>query len=89
MICFCQMKESLCQKMNLREHNVNYNSLFVTSVFFFTVSRLRIKIACKVHDEHKLVKDLPPPTEAVAKLAAKTLASNKPGKPLTFHCFVL
>ena len=35
-----------------------------------------MKIACKVHDEHSLVKDIAPPTEAVAKLASKS--ANKP-----------
>lgn len=38
--------------------------------------RLRMKIASKIEDEHKIVKDMPPPTEAVAKMTGKTL----PGK---------
>ena len=37
--------------------------------------RLRQKIACKVRDEHYRVKDLPPPSEAVAKVAAKAMPS--------------
>ena len=37
---------------------------------------LRQKIACKVHDDHYPVKDLPPPSEAVAKVAAKAMPSN-------------
>ncbi|XP_003384178.1 PREDICTED: pleiotropic regulator 1-like [Amphimedon queenslandica] len=37
---------------------------------------LRIKIASKIEDEHKIVKDMPPPTEAVSKATAKIL----PGK---------
>ena len=43
--------------------------------------RLKRKIACKIRDEHSLVKDLPPPNETVAKMAAKhlPLASAKQG----------
>ena len=43
--------------------------------------RLKRKIACKIRDEHSLVKDLPPPNETVAKMAAKHLpqASAKQG----------
>ena len=43
--------------------------------------RLKRKIACKIRDEHSLVKDLPLPNETVAKMAAKhlPLASAKQG----------
>ena len=43
--------------------------------------RLKRKIACKIRDEHSLVKDLPPPNETVAKMAARhlPLASAKQG----------
>lgn len=37
---------------------------------------LRQKIACKVSDEHYQVKDLPPPSEAVARVAARALPSS-------------
>ena len=52
------------------------NYIIITFSFFFISARLRIKIASKIEDEHKIVKDMPPPTEAVSKATAKIL----PGK---------
>ncbi len=40
--------------------------------------RLKHKIACKVNNEHYMVKDLQPPNETVAKLVAKTAIGGGP-----------
>ena len=39
--------------------------------------RLKRKLACKIRDEHYPVKDMAPPSEAVAKMAAKTSLTGK------------
>ena len=44
---------------------------------FYSLQR---KIACKIHDEHYLVKDMAPPNETVAKMMAKTTHTGKLGK---------
>ena len=46
----------------------------------FFVFRLKSKISCKIHDEHYMIKDMPPPNEAVAKMVAKSSLSTKQGK---------
>ena len=43
------------------------------------ISSLKQKIACKIHDEHSAVKDMPPPNETLAKMAAKNAPSGNEG----------
>ena len=59
-------------------HSISVVQFLVTEIIHY---RLKRKVACKIRDEHSLVKDLPPPNETVAKMAAKHLpvASAKQG----------
>ncbi len=64
--------------LSLQDANLQNETMH--SLCFCILHSLKRKIACKIQDEHYLVKDMPPPSEAAAKMAAKTSLSGKQGK---------
>ena len=55
-------------------HEINVRAatgLYLLNLCDLPPSSLKQKIACKVRDEHALVKSMPPPNETIAKMAAR------------------
>lgn len=76
----------ICLGLRKRVLNDKYSSV---CIFHFNhACSLKQKIACKIHDEHSTVKDMPPPTETLAKMAAKNIPSGRQGtcKIMYIHC---
>ncbi len=53
-------------------------------VCYYSLSRLRMKIACKVHDEHDVVKHMQPPIETTTKTSSKSVSVPAPSSGIYY-----